>query len=54
MVLIFLVQKSVELITMSDPTIHIQSRQLYKEEVEDFGDMLLDEYRFNLGVFLQR
>ena len=43
MVLIFLAMKVIALIEMSDPNILIQDRPIYKEEVNDFGDISLDD-----------
>ena len=37
---------------MNDPTILSYNRPLYEEEVTDFGEMILDEYRFDFGVYL--
>ena len=36
---------------MSEPNVNIQNRPIYKEEVENFGSMQLEEYRFNFGVY---
>ena len=35
---------------MSDPNIVQYTRPLYESEVDDFGLINLDEYRFNLGI----
>ena len=43
MVLIFLAMKVIALIDMSDPNILIQDRPIYKEEVNDFGHISLDD-----------
>ena len=43
MVLIFLAMKVIALIEMSDPNILIQDRPIYKEEVNDFGHISLDD-----------
>ena len=50
LVAIILVQKSVELVDMNEPTLQIYSRPLYKSEVEDYGAINTDEYHFNFGV----
>ena len=39
---------------MSDPTVSVQSRPLYKEEVEDLGEMVHEDYRFNFGVYFKK
>ena len=50
LVAILLVQKSIEVVDMNDPTVEVLSRPLFKEEVEDFGVINVDEYRFNIGM----
>ena len=53
-VLIYLAEKCVSFIQMSDPSILQYSRPIYQEEDQEFGAINLDEYRFNFGlVFLE-
>ena len=35
---------------MTDPSIEQYSRPIYEEEDEAFGEINLDEYRFNFGL----
>ena len=52
-VLVQLGQRTIELIGMDDPAVSNQSRPLYREEVEAFGEMVHSEYRFNFGVYFK-
>ena len=38
---------------MSDPTITNQTRPIYEHEAEEFGQLELEDYRFNFGVFFR-
>ena len=40
------------MILMKDPTILSYSRPLYEDEVNELGEINLDEYRLNFGVFI--
>ena len=51
MVIIFLIQRTIALVEMSDPTIVNQTRPIYEAEAEEFGQLELEDYHFNFGVF---
>ena len=40
------------MVEMSDPTILAFDRPLYEEEVAEFDQINLDEFRMNFGVFI--
>ena len=44
-------QKLVELFAMSEPKIKTLTRPIYAEENTQFGEINLDEYRFDFGIF---
>lgn len=50
-VLAQMVQLGIAMFAMTDPSILSYARPLYESEVNDFGQMNLNEYRFNIGVF---
>ena len=41
----------IALVEMSDPSITTQTRPIYEYEAEEFGQLELEKYRFNFGVF---
>lgn len=49
-VLAQMVQLAIAMFAMTDPTILSYARPLHESEVNDFGSMNLDEFRFNIGV----
>ena len=51
MVVIFMIQRIIALVEMTDPTIVNQTRPIYEEEAEEFGQLELEDYHFNFGVF---
>ena len=48
---IFLIKTS-ELVKMSDPSVQLYSRPIYKEESDEFGEMNLHDYKVDLGIAL--
>ena len=51
MVLYILIDLTIDMIQMNDPSILSYKRPLYEEEVDEFGEINLEEYRFNFGVY---
>ena len=51
LVLFQLIQLSIDMVSMNDPTIISYNRPLYKEEIADFDLIELDEYRWTFGVY---
>ena len=52
LVLIQLIQLTIDMLQMNDPTILSYNRPLYEEEVSELGQINLNEFRLNFGVFL--
>ena len=50
--LVQLITLAVSMIEMSDPNIQSYKRPLYRNEVEDFGQINLDQSFFNFGIFV--
>ena len=50
LVLIILLQKTIELVNMTDPNVQLNSRSIFQEEVEEAGLVSLDDYKFNIGI----
>ena len=42
--------KSIDLVYMNDPSINSFTRTLYREETNEYGEMNLHDYTFDLGV----
>ena len=40
------------MVQMNDPIILSYSRPLYEEEVDDFGQINMSEYRLDFGVYI--
>ena len=54
LVIIYLTQKTISLVDMSDPSIQSYKRPLYVSEVSDIGNInLAQDYHFNFGVFIR-
>ena len=53
LVLVQLVDKITDLVEMRDPTVSSLERPMFEEESIEFGDINLDEHRFNFGVYLK-
>ena len=53
MVLVQLLQKVTDLVQMRDPQISVLTRPLYEEEVIEFGEINLHDFRFDFGVFFR-
>ena len=54
LVLIQLIQLTIDMVQMNDPIILSYSRPLYEEEVNDFGQINMNEYRLDFGVYVVR
>ena len=52
LVLIQLIQLTIDMVQMNDPIILSYSRPLYEEEVNDFGQINMSEYRLDFGVYI--
>ena len=52
LVLVQLVLKSIDLVYMNDPSITSFTRTLYQSESEEYGQMSLHDYMFDIGVML--
>ena len=51
LVLAQLIQKTLDLVQMNEPSIQSYTRPLYEAEVNEQGDVNLYEERFNFGVY---
>ena len=51
MMLIFLVQKTISVLDMTDPSIDYYERPLYTEEIDELADTNFSDNNFNAGIF---
>ena len=53
LVMVRLVDRTTDLIDMRDPSVSSMTRPMFIEESIDFGDINLNDFRFNIGVFFK-
>ena len=51
LVMVQLIDKTTDLVDMRDPNVSSLTRPMLEAENTDFGDIMLEEFRFNLGVY---
>ena len=52
--LYFLIQKSIELVRMDDPSVQSFRRPMYESEPDELGELNLHEQRFDMGIYFQK
>ena len=52
MVLVYLAQIFLEMVTMHKPEIQSYERPIYKEEIKSFSKMKMVEHDFSFGIYL--
>ena len=48
-----LIDKTTELVDMRDPSVSSLKRPMLEQESTDFGDIVFEDFRFNLGVYFE-
>ena len=48
-----LIDKTTDLVDMRDPSVSSLKRPMLEQESTDFGDIVLEDFRFNLGVYFE-